>query len=401
MTDLFWPGDQRAGELMSDGAFMAAMVAVEQAWLDGLIDAGIAPREARADVGEHVSVGDAETIAAGADRDGNPVSGLIALLRGRLPSQSARWLHRGLTSQDVIDTALMLCTHDALARIGLELTGHVRTLARLAETHRDTPMLARTLTQAALPSTVGVKVSRWLSGVLDAAEALAGLGPSLPVQVGGAAGTLAAVTELAGSVDGAITLSDQMAAALRLAPAPPWHTTRSTVTRIGDALVTCCDVWGYIATDVATGSRPEIGELAEGDAGRSSTMPHKNNPVRSVLIRRAALTAGPLAATLHTAAATSVDERSDGPWHAEWATLRTLARRTVVASSHTSELLAGLRVDAMRAAANLAAAQGVLSEQQAMTELTGRAAIPGYIGAAHQLVDAALQRARAYLKDTP
>ena len=401
MTDLFWPGDQRAGELMSDGAFLAAMVAVEQAWLDGLVGAGIAPRQARADLAEHLAARDAEPIAVGADGDGNPASGLMALLRARIPAQAARWLHRGLTSQDVIDTALMLCTRDALAHIGSELTRQVQTLSGLAETHRDTPMLARTLTQAALPSTVGVKAARWLSGVLDAAEPLAGLGGSLPVQVGGAAGTLAAATELAGSVDGAIALSDRLAAALRLAPAPPWHTTRSTVTRIGDALVTCCDAWGHIATDVATGSRPEIGELAEGDGGRSSTMPQKNNPVRSVLIRRAALTAGPLAATLHTAAATSVDERSDGAWHAEWATLRTLTRRTVVACSHTSELLAGLRVDAVRAAANLAAAQAVLSEQQAMIELTGRAAIPGYVGAADQLVDSALQRARHYLKDTP
>ena len=87
-------------------------------------------------------------------------------------------------------------------------------------------------------------------------------------------------------------------------------------------------------------------------------MPHKNNPVRSVLIRRAAMTAGPLAATLHTASAMSVDERSDGAWHAEWATLRTLARRTVVAAAHATELLAGLQIDAARAAANLAAADG-------------------------------------------
>jgi 3-carboxy-cis,cis-muconate cycloisomerase len=401
MTDLFWPGDQRAGESMSDGAFLAAMVAVEQAWLDGLVAAGIAPGEARADLGVNLADGDAETIARGADADGNPVTGLVALLRQRTPASTARWLHRGLTSQDVIDTALMLCVRDVLARIGNELAGQVRSLSALAETHRDTPMLARTLTQAALPSTVGVKVVRWLSGVLDAAEPVAGLRASLAVQVGGAAGTLAAATELAGSVDGAIALSDSLAAALRLAPAPPWHTTRSTVTRIGDALVTCCDAWGHIAADVATGSRREIGELVEGDGGGSSTMPHKNNPVRSVLIRRAALTAGPLGATLHTAAATSVDERSDGAWHAEWATLRTLARRTVVAAAHTSELLTGLRVDAVRAAANLAAAQGVLSEQQTMTELTGRAAIPGYTGAADQLVDSALQRARHYLKDTP
>ena len=305
----------------------------------------------------------------------------------RTPEPTARWLHRGLTSQDVIDTALMLCVRDVLARIGNELASQVRTLSELAETHRDTPMVARTLTQAALPSTVGVKVAHWLSGVIEAAEPVAGLRASLPVQVGGAAGTLAAATELTGSVDGAIALSDALAAALRLAPAPPWHTTRSTVTRIGDALVTCCDAWGHIASDVATGSRPEIGELVEGEGGGSSTMPHKSNPIRSVLIRRAALTAGPLGATLHIAAAASVDERADGAWHAEWATLRTLARHTLVAAAHTSELLTGLRVDAARAAANLAAAGGLLSEQQTMTELTGRAAISGYTGVAEQLVD--------------
>jgi 3-carboxy-cis,cis-muconate cycloisomerase len=401
MSDLFWPGDQRAGELMSDGAFLAAMVAVEQAWLDGLIAAGIAPADARLDLSGLRQDGDAETIADGADTDGTPVSGLVALLRRRAPEPAARWLHRGLTSQDVVDTALMLCVRDVLTRVGDELADQVRTLATLTETHRGTPMLARTLTQAALPSTAGVKVAHWLSGVVEAAEPVAGLQASLPVQVGGAAGTLAAATELAGSVNGAIALSDGLAAAVGLAPAPPWHTTRSAVTRIGDTLVTCCDAWGHIAADVVTGSRPEIGELVEGDGGRSSTMPHKSNPMRSVLIRRAALTAGPLGATLHTAAATSVDERSDGAWHTEWATLRTLARRTVVAASHTSELLSGLRVDAERAAANLAAAEGLLSEQQTMIELTGRTATPAYTGAAGQLVDSTLQRARHYLKDTP
>jgi 3-carboxy-cis,cis-muconate cycloisomerase len=401
MTDLFWPGDQRAGGLMSDDAFLTAMVAVEQAWLDGLVEAGIAPDGASADLGEHLVDGDAEMIARDADADGNPVTGLIALLRERVSGPTAGWLHRGLTSQDVIDTALMLCVRDVLARITDEFAVQVHSLSVLAETHRGTPMLARTLTQAALPSTVGVKLARWLSGLLDAAEPLAALRSSLPVQAGGAAGTLAAATELAGSIAGAIALSDTLAAALRLAPAPPWHTTRSPVTRIGDALVTCCDAWGHIAADVATGSRPEIGELAEGRGGGSSTMPHKNNPVCSVLIRRAAFTAAPLGATLHTASAASVDERSDGAWHAEWATLRTLARRSVVAAAHATKLLTGLQVNLERTAANLAAAKGVLSEQQAMTELTRRAAVPGYTGAADQLIDSALQRARHYLKDTP
>jgi 3-carboxy-cis,cis-muconate cycloisomerase len=400
MTDLFWPGDDLAGDLMSDGAFLSAMVAVERAWLDGLVAAGIAPREARADLTDLLADGDAETIARGADADGNPVSALVTLLRERSAEPTARWLHRGLTSQDVVDTALMLCTRDVLIRIGDEFATQVRALSGLAEIHRDTSALARTLTQAALPSTLGAKFARWLTGVLDAAEPIAGLTASLPVQVGGAAGTLAAATELTGTVDGAIALSDGLAATLRLAPTPPWQTTRWEVTRIGDALVTCCDAWGHIAADVATGSRPEIGELAEGHGGGSSTMPHKNNPVRSVLIRRAALTAGPLGGILHTAAGATVDERSDGAWHAEWATLRTLARHTVAAAAHTSGLVSGLRVDSARASANLAAAGGLLSEQRAMTELTGRAALPGYTGATDRLIDSTLGRARRFVKDT-
>lgn len=398
MTDLFWPGDHLAGDLMSDEAFLAAMVAVERAWLGCLVDAGIAPADARADLS--LADGDAEEIARRADVDGNPVSALVAILRDRSDETTARWLHRGLTSQDVLDTALIICVRDVLIRGGVECAAQIRALADLVERHRGTPALARTLTQAALPSTMGAKIARWLDGVLDAAEPLADLRMSLPVQVGGAVGTLAATTELAGSVDGALALSDALADELILAPTAPWHTTRSPVTRIGDALVTCCDAWGHVAADVATGSRPEVGELAEGSGGGSSTMAHKNNPVRSVLIRRAALTAGPLGATLHAASAGSVDERSDGAWHAEWATLRTLARRTVVAAAHTSELVSGLRIDDARVAANLAAADGLLSEQRAMTELTGRPALPDYTGAADRLVDATLSRAHRFLEES-
>lgn len=398
MTDLFWPGDHLAGDLMSDEAFLAAMIAVERAWLGCLVDAGIAPADARADLS--VADGNAEEIARRADVDGNPVSALVAILRDRSDPTTARWLHRGLTSQDVLDTALIICVRDVLIRVGVECAAQIRALAELAERHRSAPALARTLTQAALPSTVGAKIARWLDGVLDAAEPLAGLRTSLPVQVGGAVGTLAATTELTGSVDEALALGDALAEELTLAPAAPWHTTRSPVTRIGDALVTCCDAWGHIAADVTTGSRPELGELAEGSGGGSSTMPHKNNPVRSVLIRRAALTAGPLGATLHIASAASVDERSDGAWHAEWATLRALARRTVVAAAHTSDLVSGLRVDEARAAANLAAADGLLAEQQTMSELTGRQTLPDYTGAADRLVEATLNRARRFLEES-
>jgi 3-carboxy-cis,cis-muconate cycloisomerase len=398
MTDLFWPGDHRAGDVMSDSAFLTAMVDVENAWLAALVDSGVAPAAARTDLTALVSAADVEAIAAGAEADGNPLIGLVALLRDRTRGEAARWLHRGLTSQDVIDTALMLCLRDAMSRIRDELGAQVRTLATLVETNQHSPMLARTLTQAALPSTVGAKMATWLSGVLDAADTLAAL-PPLPVQAGGAAGTLAATTELTGSADAALSLRDGFASAVGLAAATPWHTTRSVLTRAGDAMVGCCDAWGHIGNDVATGSRTEIGELTEGTAGRSSTMPHKANPVLSVLIRRAALTAPALAATLHSASAASVDERSDGGWHAEWATLRTLARRTVVAAAETTELISHLKVDAERAEANLAAAGDLLAEQRSMAELAGRAPQSDYIGAIDHLVDAVLQRARHHLKE--
>ncbi|MBN3453063.1 3-carboxy-cis,cis-muconate cycloisomerase [Mycobacterium sp. DSM 3803] len=393
MPDLFWPGDHRAGDVMSDAAFLDAMVSVETAWLTVLVDAGIAPASARAEL--TVPVADRDAIATTAERDGNPVTALVALLRSRAGDDPACWLHRGLTSQDVIDTALMLCLRTALTAVRSALTAQVRMLMTLAETYRDTPMLTRTLAQPALPGTVGFKVAHWLTGVLDAADVIDAL-PALAVQCGGAAGSMAAATELAGTPEAAVHLSAALASALGLAPTAPWHTTRAPLTRTADALVACCDAWGHIANDVALSCRAEIGEFTEGAGGASSTMPHKNNPVLSVLLRRNALTAPHLSAALHTASAAGVDERADGGWHAEWATLRTLTRHTVIAASQATDLLAGLRVDIPRAAANLAAAQGIFAEQQVMRELAGRTSHDGYLGAAGHLIDSALRRAHEY-----
>ncbi|KAA0102414.1 3-carboxy-cis,cis-muconate cycloisomerase [Mycolicibacterium sp. P1-18] len=398
MTDPFWPGDHLAADAMSGAAFVSAMIAVEQAWLDGLVEAGIAPAAASFTLDTEV---DAERVARSAGADGNPVSPLVALLRERTPEPTSQWLHRGLTSQDVVDTALMLCLRDVLNRLTDEVAAQIQAFVTLTETHRRTPMVARTLTQTALPSTIGAKTAAWLTGLLDAADPLDALRAGLPAQLGGAVGTLAAVVELTGSVDAALHLTAQVADQLGLAAVPPWHTTRAPLTRIGDALAGLCDAWGHVASDVATGSRTEIGEFAEGSGGGSSTMPHKNNPVRSVLIRRAALTAGPLAGTLHTAAALSVDERADGGWHAEWATVATLARRTVVAAVHTTELLTGLRVHPDRAAANLANAGDLGAEQRTMAKLTGQQPNSTYLGVTDRLVDATLDRAAHYLKDVP
>ncbi|KAA0117988.1 lyase family protein [Mycolicibacterium sp. P9-22] len=395
MSDLFWPGDHRAGTVMSDAALLTALAQVENAWLTVLVDVGIAPAGAAADLTALVSEADLEGIAAAAEKDGNPVTAVVALLRERAGGETATWLHRGLTSQDVLDTALMLCTRDALAAVHTALAIQVHTLVGLIEMHGAAPLLTRTLTQPALPGTFGGKFAVWLTAILDAAEALPAL--RYPVQCGGAAGTMAATTELSGSPEAALGLATALAAALDLDAAPPWHTTRSVLTRLGDALVTCTDAWGHVANDIAAGIR--AGELAEGSGGGSSTMPHKNNPVLTVLLRRTAMSAPQLGATMHTASAAGVDERSDGGWHTEWATLRTLARRTVVAASQTADLLKGLRVDTATAAANLAAAQGIHAEQQSMQALTGRTGPTDYLGVTAHLVDAAVQRAGRYLKE--
>ena len=387
MSDLLWPGDDRAGDLFSDAAVLAAMVRVEAAWLHALVAREIAVPEADDDLHKLIDAGDAARIAADAEAGGNPVIPFLSLLRERLGERNgtaAFWVHRGLTSQDVLDTALALCLREAVARLRTDIATQITALTRLADEHRGTPMAGRTLTQHAVPITFGVKVVGWLEAVLDAR---AGLDVPLAARLGGAAGTLAAPAALAGSARGALDLVATTAAALGL----PHRIRPVSFTHLADALVSCTDAWGHIANDVLLASRPEIGELSEARGGGSSTMPQKQNPTLSVLIRRAALAGPALAATMHACAAADVDERPDGSWHVEWASLRTLARRTVTAGSQTADLLTGLRVNADRMAATLAAARpGIDAEQARFAGHTDAA----YSGAADEIIDNALARAR-------
>ncbi|GGN41937.1 3-carboxy-cis,cis-muconate cycloisomerase [Actinoplanes campanulatus] len=400
MSDLLWPGDERAGDLFTDAAVCAAMVRVEAAWLAALVLHGVAAPDARDDLDGLIGPGDVATVAAGAESGGNPLIPLLKLLRKRLEARNpaaASWLHRGLTSQDVVDTGLVLCLRDAADRIGDDLAAQAAVLARLAEEHRDTPMAGRTLTQHAVPITFGLKAAGWLTGVLDARDRLAAVS-DLPLQVGGAAGSLAAPVALAGSPAVVGDLVETTAETLGLPVRDPWHTARAPLTGLADAFVTCTDAWGRIANDVLVSARPEIHELSEGAvAGRggSSAMPNKQNPVLSVLVKRAALAAPFLAATVHAGAAAAVDERPDGGWHVEWATLRTLARRTVTAGSQTAELLAGLQVETAWMTANLTAARpGIDAEQRSINP--GAASGEPYPGATDRIIDAAIARAKEH-----
>jgi 3-carboxy-cis,cis-muconate cycloisomerase len=391
MNGLLTPGTHRAAGAFDDAALVRTMVQVEVAWLRALASVGALDAEEVAAVEKAVGAWSPDLAALGAATEaaGNPVVPLVKALRDAVGDERrAGIVHRGLTSQDVLDTALVLLARDGLTRVRADLAAAARALAGLADQHRASVMAGRTLTQYAVPVTFGLKAAQWLAGVLDAREHVDRVLAGLPVQCGGAAGTLALVGELTDQPRAAAAaFADELGLAW---PGVPWHTNRSTVTRVGAALVEATDALGVLAADVALLSRPEIAELREGAVpgrGGSSTMPHKQNPVLSVLVRSAALQAPLLGAQLHLAAAQAVDERPDGAWHSEWPAVRRLLELTVTAASQATELVAGLDVDtaAMTARAT-AAADDLLAER-------GRPGDPAdYLGESAAFVDAVLAR---------
>ncbi|WP_426004848.1 lyase family protein [Paenarthrobacter sp. NyZ202] len=347
--------------LTGDRAVIAAILDVEAAWAAVLEEAGLAPEGSAAVVAEAADPGryDLAVIAERAQGGANPVIPLLGELRANVRSLDAdavgagKAVHTSLTSQDVLDSALMLLASRTVSALLVEIKGTTTALATLAEQHADTLCVGRSLTQHALPYTFGLKVAQWFQGVAAAASRLAS--QELPVQFGGASGTLASGSKLtAGSSETPFTLADSLASKLGLAAVPaPWHTNRLAVTSLGDSLASLLDAFGKIAADLVFLSRPEVGELGEPLAagrGVSSAMPQKQNPVLSVLIRSAALQAPGLGSQLHLAAASFNDERPDGAWHTEWPALRRLLALALGAALQLRELAEGVRVfpEAMR-----------------------------------------------------
>lgn len=394
---LLTPGAHRTAGAFDDDALFGTMLRVEVAWVRALSTVGALDPEDVEAIESAVGAWQVDLAALGAESEaaGNPVVPLVKAMRDAVGDERlAGKVHRGLTSQDVLDTALVLLARDALIRVRNDLAAAGRALATLAEGHRDTVMVGRTLTQHAVPVTFGLKAAQWLSGMLDAREQVEADIVGLPVQCGGAAGTLALAGDLTGDPVG---LAEAFADDLGLAwPGLPWHTNRATVTRIGTALVGACDALGVVASDVALLSRPEIAEVREGAVpgrGGSSTMPHKRNPVLSVLIRSAALQAPLLGAQLHLAATQAIDERPDGAWHSEWPALRRLLELTVTAASQGSELVAGLEVDAEAMAERVqCSADELLAERAGTARGRDPGGPSGYLGATASFIDTVIAR---------
>lgn len=386
---LLEPGSHRAAALADDKALLAAMLRVEVAWVRALVRTGAVSVDVAVAVTDAAAQLDPVVAPADVEAAGTPVLPLVRALRRAVhdPAAAAA-VHRGLTSQDVLDTALMLLVRDCIDDVVVNLQRVGNGLAALAEQHSAAPAAGRTLTQYAVPVTVGLRAAQWLTGVHEARQGLIECRAALPVQCGGAAGTLGLVAEM---VPDPLVLAGLFADELSLAwPCLPWHTRRTPVLRAAVALAGTCAALGTFAANVLALGRPEVAELAEGAvAGRgvSSTMPGKANPMLSVLIRSAALQSPQLLAQLYLCAGQVVDERPPGEWHAEWQTLRRLVVLTAVAAGQAAELVEGLTVDVHASASRAGQVSGQLLAERG----GGNPAVGSYLGMSTQFVELAVR----------
>lgn len=389
-----WAGTRAAAEV-TDEAWLQAMLDVEVALAQAQFEVGLTPAAALASIASqaHADRLDLVALAHAARGAANPVVAVAAALTEVVAAKdpaAAEYVHRGSTSQDILDSAAMLIARRVLTLIAADLERTAAALAALADTHRHTVLAARTLAQHAVPTTLGLKAAAWLQLVMDALTRVRAVADELPAQLGGAAGTLAAYREYAAldggegtpggsegsgasgasgasgrppetgeageAREGGIELLAPFAKALGLAePTLPWHTVRTPIAELGAVLQLVTGALGKFALDVQTLSRTEIGELSEPAAagrGASSAMPQKRNPALATLIVSAARQV-PAYALVLAQCLLAEDERPAGAWHAEWQPLRE-ALRLAGGAAHTAvELAEGLIVHPERMLANL------------------------------------------------
>jgi 3-carboxy-cis,cis-muconate cycloisomerase len=383
---IFVPAEFR--DAVSGHAWLQAMLHAERALAVAEARVGVIPAHAAEAIAAACRAErfDAESIGAHGRAAGNPVEPLVRALADAVGDGAAGYVHWGATSQDILDTAAMLVSRGALDLI-VDAVGRVADeCARLAETHRSTPIAGRTLLQQAVPTTFGLKAAGWLVAMVEARRGLVRVRvQGLAVQLGGAAGTLGALGQAGPDVLRAF------AEELGLQePVVPWHTNRVRIAELGSALDVAAGACAKIGLDVALLSQSEVGEATEAEAGVSSTMPQKRNPVGSALAVACARQVHAQAAVL-TAALPQEHERALGGWHSEWPALTGALAYTGGAVAAAQRALEGLQVDPERMQTNLPLSDGaVMSERVAflLAERLGR-------GDAQALVAEAAARAQA------
>jgi 3-carboxy-cis,cis-muconate cycloisomerase len=405
--------------LTTDAAVLQAMLDAEAGLARAQSRLGLVPTAAARTITDVARAENLDLVAiARAARGGaNPVVPLVPALTAAVKAVdpgAAEHVHKGSTSQDILDTGLMLMSARVLRLILRDLTGTADALARLAAEHRDTPAVARTLTQHAVPTTFGLKAAGWHELVSVAADRVRTLLGTLPVSLGGAGGTLAAYVEHARLHDPGVdpaafadALVSAFAAETGLAEqVVPWHTLRVPFADLGSALSLVTGALGKFAQDVQVLSRTEIAEVVEPAAdgrGASSAMPHKRNPVLATMVLSAALQLPGIASIL-AAGMVAEDERPAGAWHAEWSALRSCLRLAGGASATAYELASGLVVRPDRLRGNLDLTGGlVVSERVAavLASALGKAEAKLVIGQVSALAGSSGRSFSAVLRDSP
>lgn len=359
--------DAEIAGTLDDTAQLRAMLAFEAALARAEARCGVIPQDAAKQItafADNLTL-DPSALAEATARDGIPVPGLVAELRRAVGGEAASLVHWGATSQDVIDTALVLRLRRVLDLLEERLTGLCRNLAQRARAERRTIMAARTWGQQATPTTLGLKMAGWRAPLQRHRRRLAELRPRLEVlSFGGAAGTLAALGDKGVAVEAA--LAEELGLA---APPLPWHSQRDSLAELAGWLALVTGSLGKIAGDIALLSQSGIGEVSEGAGGGSSTMPQKANPVRANAVLALARHNAGLAGQMQMAALHTL-ERDGAAWQQEWLVLPQMLLACGAALRQSTALVEGLQVDAARMTANLEAAKGLVLAEAASFALS-------------------------------
>ncbi|MBM3110290.1 3-carboxy-cis,cis-muconate cycloisomerase [Pseudomonas arcuscaelestis] len=380
--------------------FEAALARAEAA-VGVIPQLAVAPIEAACQAERYDFVALAEAIAMA----GNSAIPLVKALGKVIASDVAeaeRYVHLGATSQDAMDSGLVLQLRQALALIERDLQRLGESLALQAAAHADTPLAGRTWLQHATPVTLGMKIAGWLGALTRHRQRLQELKPRLlTVQFGGASGTLAALG------DNALPVVEELARQLDLQlPEQPWHTQRDRLVEFASVLGLIAGSLGKMGRDISLLMQTEAAEVFEPSApgkGGSSTMPHKRNPVGAAVLIGAATRVPGLVSTLF-AAMPQEHERSLGLWHAEWETLPDICCLVSGALRQAQIIADGLQVDAARMRHNLDLTQGLVLAEAVSIVLAQRLGRD----TAHHLLETCCKRAvaeqrhlRAVLGDDP
>lgn len=362
-------GDDAMRAIWDERAFFQRMLDVEAALARVQARLGIIPADAADAITAAATIENLDTaeLAASVRTVGYPVIGVVKGLSRAAGPEAARWTHWGATTQDILDTAIVLQLRDGLALVRAELVAITTALAHQAETHRDTVMAGRTHLQHALPTTFGLKVATWLMPLPDHIERLDQLLPrALRVQFGGAAGTLASLG------DKGLAVMAGLAAELGLHEPPgPWHVVRDGLAEAVSLLGLICGSLAKIATDMILLCQTEVGEVSEpyiAGRGGSSTMPQKRNPIASEYVLAAQRGVQALVPLMLNAMADD-HERGTGPWQAELLALPQAFVLTAGALMHARTIAEGMVVDAARMQKNLAITNGGIMAEAIMMGL--------------------------------